>query len=122
MKTTIIAAAVLLLASAGHAAPKKKVVGQKEIRPARALEIQKALVSHGYDVQVTGVWDYQTKVALFKIADGMEWQINHVPDARVLILLGLGNPMSNPAIAQQKGGQIDQEERADKSLKKALDK
>lgn len=122
MKITIIVALVLILASAGLAAPKKKVIGQKEIAPARALEIQNALVAHGYSVETTGVWDRQTKLALYKIADDMEWQINHVPDARVLILIGLGNPLSDQALAHQKGGQIDRDQRADKSLKSALDK
>jgi hypothetical protein len=121
MRVAVIA--VLMLASTAFAAPKKKpVIGQKEIAPARALEIQKALVSHGYSVEVTGAWDRQTKVALYRIADDMEWQVNHVPDARVLILLGLGNPMSNPEVATQKGNQNDRDQRADKSLKNALDK
>jgi len=93
--------------------------GQKEPNRERVLEIQNALVSHGYTVEVTGKWDHQTQVALYKIADGMEWQVNHVPDARVLILLGLSK--GDPMLAQQKGDHLDQAVRADKSLKKAVD-
>src|SRR5271157_1929634 len=105
--------------AAGPAKAKKDPPSQKQPTPQRVLEIQNALVAHGYAVEVTGKWDHQTQVALYKIADGMEWQVNHVPDARVLILLGLSK--GDPMLAQQKGDHLDQAVRADKSLKKAVD-
>ena len=112
---------VLTLATSVAAGPAKvkDKPGQKAPSQERVLEIQNALVAHGYTVAVTGKWDHQTQVVLYKIADGMKWQVNHVPDARVLILLGLSK--GDPQIAQQEGGHLDQAVRADKSLKNAVD-
>lgn len=84
---------------------------QKEPTKQRTLEIQHALVTHGYSVQVTGKWDDQTKAALFKIADERGWQVDHVPDARVLILLDLGGPNANPDIATLSGNHLDKMQR-----------
>lgn len=87
------------------AAPKLKK-GQKQPDQKRVLEIQEALISHDFmSGPPSGNWDDQTQNALRKIADSYEWQTKFVPDARVLILLGLSK--GNPEVIQ-KGNKLDQ--------------
>lgn len=62
----------------------------------RVREIQAALMAHGYSPGKT--WG-DTQEILRCIAGDHGWQIIHAPDARVLILLGLGNKDSDPAVA-----------------------
>lgn len=69
---------------------------QMQPDPKRVKEIQAALVEHGYEAGKT--WP-QTQEILRGIAKGCGWQTHRAPDARVLILLDLGNKHSNPDVA-----------------------
>jgi|SRR5579864_1980968 len=77
--------------------------GQKEPDAKRKQQIVEALCSHGHDVRN---WT-DAKAAMKQIAADNGWQTNRVPDARVLILLDLGNAHSNPWVATQRGGRLD---------------
>jgi hypothetical protein len=82
------------------------MTGQKQIDPQRIVEIQKVLISHDFmPGPPSGKWDDRTQDALRKIADSYGWQTRFVPDARVLILLGLSN--GNPWVVFQKGNRLD---------------
>jgi hypothetical protein len=70
----------------------------------RVRQIQAALIEHGYAPGKT--WK-ETQEICRHIADIRRWQINHTPDARVLILLGLGNEHSDPYPAEQMGNHLD---------------
>ena len=86
---------VLLLATA--------MAAQDHPDPHRTKEIQRALKSAGYHVQVNGHWDGTTSQALIEIAKQHNWQHRAVPDARVIIWLGLGpstKGLLNPQTAQ----------------------
>ena len=83
------------------------IAGQKEPDAKRTREIQQALVEHGRPVQVNGKWNPETKAALRAIAQEHCWQTAHVPDARVLIILGLGNKYSNPWVTTQPPGRLE---------------
>lgn len=83
---------VLLLASSLTAKGKP---GQLVPDPKRQAAIRAALVEHGYESGKTWV---QTQDILREIARVHHWQHVHAPDARVLILLGIGNKYSNPAV------------------------
>jgi hypothetical protein len=61
----------------------------------RQAQIRAALVEHGYP---PGKDWRETQNVLREIAREHHWQHQHAPDARVLILLGLGNKHSNPAV------------------------
>lgn len=69
--------------------------GQKLPDLKRQREIQSALTEKGYGTYKT--WP-ETVVALKQIARQHHWQSSHAPDARVLILLGLGGPHSDPQV------------------------
>ncbi len=103
------------LTNAGPKSPlsgiKREKSGQKEPSKERVLQIQQGMVAHGYPVEVTGKWDDQTKTALRKIADDMGWQVNHVPDARVLPLIGLGGSHQNPEVSKERGNHLDKLQR-----------
>jgi hypothetical protein len=76
----------------------------------RTLEIQQALVNYGRPVHVNGKWDPETKAALAGIAQEHCWQIAHVPDARVLRLLGFKSPAYDPQLpdpATQAPGRLE---------------
>jgi hypothetical protein len=79
---------------------KKKgtLAGQRTIDPARATQIQTALVKAGY-MQGTpsGQWDSQTAAAMQKMQADNGWQTKITPDARALIKLGLGPEPTNTA-------------------------
>jgi hypothetical protein len=92
--------------------PKKHGAEKAQMQPTpqRIAEIQAALKAHGYDLGTT--WE-ETQEVCRKIADAHMWQTDHAPDARVLILIGLSGPHSDPAVAQMKGGRLDQDQRAE---------
>jgi hypothetical protein len=65
--------------------------GQKAIDPARAREIQTALVREHYMTgQPSGTWDSATQAAMQRYQADQGWQSKTTPDARALIKLGLG--------------------------------
>jgi len=66
--------------------------------PKRQRQIQLALVAHGYTPGKT--WSDTVKV-LKQIARDHHWQSTHAPDARVLILLGLGSRYSDPEVLKE---------------------
>lgn len=70
----------------------------------RVREIQAALVDHGYAPGKT--W-HETQEILRGIALDHHWQIHRAPDARVLILLGLGNKYSDPEVATEGHNHLD---------------
>jgi hypothetical protein len=61
------------------------------IAPARATQIQTALIKSGYMTgEPTGVWDSTSQAAMVKLQGDNGWQTKLVPDSRALIKLGLG--------------------------------
>ncbi len=71
--------------------------GQKTIDPARASEIQQALIREGYlSGQASGQWDTRSKDAMARYQADHGWQTRTVPDARALIKLGLGPASAGP--------------------------
>jgi hypothetical protein len=69
----------------------KKPHGQQKIDPARAREIQEALIREHYlDGEASGDWDASTQKALERFQADQGWQTVVVPDSRALIKLGLG--------------------------------
>jgi hypothetical protein len=86
-KLTLIALLIALPAFANtHHKPK-----QTQPDPARVREIQEALVQQNRLPAVTGKWDEPTWNALRDMAQEHGWSTCHVPDARVLNILGLGS-------------------------------
>ncbi len=67
------------------------VRGQREIDPARATEIQNALIREHYLTgPASGQWDSETEAAMQKYQADHGWQTKLTPDSRALIKLGLG--------------------------------
>lgn len=61
------------------------------ITPARASQIQAALVRFGYLTSApTGTWDGDSVAAMRRLQADHHWQTKFAPDARALIFLGLG--------------------------------
>ena len=87
---------------------------QAQPAPERIAEIQAALKAHGYEPGDT--WE-ETQEVCRKIADEHMWQTDHAPDARVLILLGLGGPHSDPAVTEMQGDRLDKDQRIDAAHK-----
>lgn len=59
--------------------------------PARATQIQEALIKQGYLTgDPSGKWDAQSISAMQKLQSDNGWQTKVTPDARALIKLGLG--------------------------------
>ena len=87
---------------------------QAQPAPERIAEIQAALKAHGYEPGDT--WE-ETREVCRKIADEHMWQTDHAPDARVLILLGLGGPHSDPSVTQMQGDRLDNDQRIDAAHK-----
>ena len=79
---------------------------QMQPDPKRVHQIQVAMDEHGYILPPHATWS-QTQAILKKIAQDRGWQTHHVPDARVLILLGLGNQYSNPAVSDEGPNHLD---------------
>jgi hypothetical protein len=98
---------ILFFATTLYAAPKTKQHVQTQPTPQRVAEIQVALKSHGYNPGIT--WK-ETQESCRKIADAHQWQILTAPDARVLILIGLGGPNSDISVTTHSTS-IDAEER-----------
>lgn len=96
-----------LAASAGQIQPDVK----------RVHEIQAALIAHGCEPGKS--WE-STQDILRGIARDHDWQTHHAPDARVLILLGLGNKFSNPAVTTEGRNHLDGEPRDKKTRAKKL--
>src|SRR5258708_30905129 len=65
--------------------------GQQKVDPARAREIQEALIRQHYlNGDATGKWDATTEDAMRRFQSDNGWQNKTVPDSRALIKLGLG--------------------------------
>jgi hypothetical protein len=84
-------------ATSGHAHHKvlhrhaHAVVGQRQIDPDRAREIQTALIREHYlSGPASGQWDATTEAAMQKYQADHGWQTKLTPDSRALIKLGLG--------------------------------
>jgi hypothetical protein len=78
------------------AAAKPKFRGQQFIDQSRTLEIQQALIREHYlDGEATGAWDQATRDALTHLQGDHHWQTKILPDARALIVLGLGPSHQN---------------------------
>lgn len=80
-------------AHSSHKASLKKhrLHGQQAIEPARAREIQQALIREHYlSGQATGNWDSTTQAAMQKFQADQGWQTKLMPDSRALKKLGLG--------------------------------
>jgi len=90
MGVRILVVALLLTAPTMQAQHK---FHPKQTQPdkARVLQIQDALVRQGRLPATTGLWDKPTIAVLRAIATEHGWSTCHVPDARVLNLLGLGS-------------------------------
>ena len=74
----------------------KRLRGQQAIDPARATEIQQALIREHYmDGEATGKWDANTVAAMQKYQAAHGWQTKLTPDSRALKKLGLGPDYSN---------------------------
>ena len=59
--------------------------------PARAMEIQQALIqAHYLNGSATGEWNAETQAAMVKYQTDNGWQSKITPDSRALIKLGLG--------------------------------
>ena len=73
------------------------VMPQTGISPARATQIQAALVHYGYLAGTpTGSWDAASIAAMRKLQSDHRWQTKFMPDARALIFLGLGPGSETP--------------------------
>jgi len=70
----------------------------------RVHEIQAALIDHGYTPGKT--W-HETQEILRGIARDHHWQIHRAPDARVLILLNLGNEHSDLDVTKEGANHLD---------------
>ncbi|HYW38600.1 MAG TPA: peptidoglycan-binding domain-containing protein [Terriglobales bacterium] len=75
--------------SRGKKRSKKR--GQQAIDPARAREIQTALIREHYmQGEPSGSWDSATQAAMQRYQADHGWQSKSTPDSRALIRLGLG--------------------------------
>jgi hypothetical protein len=70
----------------------------------RQIQIKASMIAHGYKIGRT--WP-ETVVILKQIARDHHWQSRHAPDARVLILLGLGNKYSNPDVLYEPPSRLE---------------
>lgn len=69
-----------------------------KIDPARATEIQNALIKNGYMTGTpSGTWDATTQAAMEKLQSDNGWQTKLVPDSRAIIKLGLGSSTGQSA-------------------------
>lgn len=91
--------AILCITSMLQAKPK-----QTQPDPKRIRQIQIRLVEHGYSATIT--WK-QTQEVCRGIARDHGWQTHRAPDARVLILLGLGNEHSDSNILVWSDNRLD---------------
>ncbi len=92
-----------------HAPVRRRVIHHPPgMSPARALEIQHALMAAGYLDRASGHWDRATRAAMQRFQSQHHWQTRYAPDARALIALGLGpappTVVAAAAAAQAPGG------------------
>jgi hypothetical protein len=65
--------------------------GQQKIDPARAREIQEALIREHYlEGTASGTWDAKSQAAMQRYQADNGWQSKSIPDSRALIKMGLG--------------------------------
>ncbi len=84
-----------------HSKTTPKKASQTGIDPARATELQTALIKYGYLTgPASGTWDAQTQAAMQKLQADNGWQTKLVPDSRAIIKLGLGPAQDNIASLQ----------------------
>lgn len=76
----------------------------------RVKQIQVALVVHGYSAGTN--W-HDTQEICRRIANDHKWQTHFAPDARVLILLGLGNDHSDLEVLTSGSNHLDRAERGE---------
>jgi hypothetical protein len=77
--------------SSRRKSPSHQVKGQRQIDPARAREIQSALIREKYLTgEPTGEWDQASQQAMQRYQADNNWQSKIIPDSRALIKLGLG--------------------------------
>jgi hypothetical protein len=90
--------------TSGHAThgPRKaaakayRIHGQQGIDPARASDLQKALIREHYLTgEATGRWDAASIAAMQKYQADQGWQTKLMPDSRAIKKLGLGPDYSN---------------------------
>lgn len=79
---------------------------QRQPDPKRVKEIAVALNSKDFTPTILKTWP-EVQLACREIARARGWQTSHAPDARVLILLGLGNKFSNPAVTEAGPNHLD---------------
>jgi hypothetical protein len=95
--------------AASHRSGKKKATtrGQQKIEPARAQEIQEALIREHYlSGEAAGTWNQASEDAMRRYQADHGWQSKTVPDSRALISLGLGpshDHLLNPESAMVNG-------------------
>jgi hypothetical protein len=88
-------------ANTKHTKTSVKKTSQTGIDPARATELQTALIKFGYLTGTpSGTWDAQTQAAMLKLQADNGWQTKLVPDSRAIIKLGLGPAQDNIASLQ----------------------
>ena len=82
------------------------IANAKQTQPdqKRVREIQAALLAHGFE---PGRSWHETQELLRGIARSHHWQTHRAPDARVLILLGLGNKYSDPDVLLEEHNRLD---------------
>jgi hypothetical protein len=114
----LAAGLILLFAIPAFAGPAKKdPKGQKVPSPQRVVEIHDALVANGFP---TGTSWPEIQATCRKIQEDHLWQTDHAPDARVLILIGLGGPHSNPGVIEEKStNRLDEAQRIESARRKA---
>jgi len=113
MQGKLSRSAVLILILAACLTFAAKLVHPQSMtpEPKRVKQIQTALVSHGYPAGAT--W-HETQEVCRKIADEHKWQTHFAPDARVLILLGLGNEHSDLEVLEYGSNHLDRAQRGDR--------
>lgn len=97
MKIAAVALGVLLCGI--PAFPKQTQPDAKRVR-----QIQAALLNHGFKFGRT--WA-ETQEICRSIARDHGWQVRFAPDARVLILIGLGNEHSNVSVVTLAHNHLD---------------
>ena len=78
---------------------------QRQPDAKRVREIQSALRSHGFKAGET--W-HDTQEACRDIQREHHWQTHFAPDARVLILIGLGNKHSDEEVLMYGSNHLDE--------------
>ncbi len=95
-----------------HRSKRRSVRGQQKIDPARAREIQEALIREHYlSGKPAGTWNQASEDAMRKYQADHGWQSKAVPDSRALISLGLGpshDHLLNPESAMTTGPDLPQ--------------